>query len=115
MLFVYVEGIARRNQYARPRKKPRPLAETISRTIMPSSLATRRLRYVRRRRKDVCSVTRNTSLLVDLYVCARERVALSHCSEWECLDISAYLGNMIFRIALSWRKNSLLTATFFAT
>lgn len=66
MLFVYVDGIANSHQYARPRKKPLPLAETRSRTIIPSSLATSRLRYVRRRRKKVCSEKRNTSLLVDL-------------------------------------------------
>jgi hypothetical protein len=67
MEFVYVEGIASIHQYVRPRRKPLAFADTRSLTIIPSSFATSKLRYVRSKRKKVWRANKNISLDVDLH------------------------------------------------
>ena len=61
MEFVYVLGIASKNQRPIPLRKPLPSALTRSRTMRPSRRATPTLSTVRRTRKNECDTSMRAS------------------------------------------------------
>ena len=90
-------GRASANHHPRPFKKPLPFADTKSRTIRPSSLATITLSTVRITRNTVCSARRNASFPVFLS---------------SALLNGTHVGKAILKTAKSMRQKRLLTPSF---